>query len=61
VKKMEQEVCGYWPNNHCPRRVVGYTVFESEQNDKPVPVCFEHFQNAQLDNIAYQRGKRATQ
>jgi len=55
TKKMEHEVCGYWPNAHCPRRVVGYTIFESQRDDKKVALCFAHFQDAQLDNEAYRR------
>jgi hypothetical protein len=55
AKKIEHEVCGYWPNAHCPSRVVGYTIFESQRDDKRVALCFAHFQDAQVDNEAYRR------
>jgi hypothetical protein len=61
MKKMEHEICGYWPNASCAGRVVGYTVIESQRDDKPVPVCLHHFHDAQSDNLAYQKGKRAAQ
>jgi len=61
MKKMEHEVCEYWPNARCTDRVVGYTIIESQRNDKPVPVCFHHFHDAQLDNLAYRKRKRAAQ
>ena len=60
MKKIEHEVCKYWPNALCHGRVVGYTVFESLRDNKPVPVCLHHFHDAQLDNLAFQR-KRAIQ
>jgi len=59
VKKMEHEVCGYWPKSSCAGRVVGYTVIESQEDDKPVPLCFAHFNDTQLDNLAYWKRKRA--
>jgi hypothetical protein len=55
TKKMEHEVCGYWPNAHCYGRVVGYTIFESQKDDKRVALCWHHFRDAQLDNEAYRR------
>ena len=55
MKKMEHEVCGYWPNSSCAGRVVGYTVIESLQDEKPVPLCFAHFNDTQLDNLAYRK------
>jgi hypothetical protein len=59
VKKTEDEVCGYWPNSSCAGRVVGYTVIESQRDDKPVPLCFAHFNDTQLDNLAYRKRKLA--
>jgi hypothetical protein len=59
VKKIEHEVCGYWPKSTCSGRVVGYTVIESQEDDKAVPLCFAHFNDAQLDNLVYQKRKRA--
>ena len=58
MKKMEHQVCKYWPNSRCNGRVVGYTVIESQQDDKPVPLCFTHFNDAQLDNLAYQKREK---
>lgn len=55
---MEHEVCGYWPNSSCVGRVVGYTVIESQHDDRPVPLCFVHFNDTQLDNLAYRKRKR---
>ena len=55
AKKMQREVCGYWANANCTGRVVGYTIFESQRDDKRVALCFAHFQDAQLDNEAYRR------
>ena len=58
MKRTEDEVCGYWQNSSCTGRVVGYTVIESQQDDKPVPLCFAHFNDMQLDNLAYRKRKR---
>jgi hypothetical protein len=59
VKKTKDEVCRYWPNSSCAGRVVGYTVIESQEDDKVVPLCFAHFNDTQLDNLAYRKRKHS--
>ena len=59
MKKAKDEVCRYWQNSSCAGRVVGYTVIESQEDDKVVPLCFEHFNETQLDNLAYRKRKLA--
>jgi len=59
AKKMEHEVCGYWPNVRCHGRVVGYTILESQRDGKRVALCLHHFHDAQRDNQVYQERMRA--
>lgn len=59
AKKMEHEVCGYWPNSSCAGRVVGYSIDESQKDDKRVALCFAHFQDTQLDNLTSKRKRAA--